>query len=101
MVPVLIALLALGYAVTSATCLPGRCNTADSSAGYSGSSSSASSSLNIAVALGQHVVAPLLLAAGLLVLIRRHGRVLVDRPQLCPHLAHTVAAAESSAAQQH
>eukprot|EP00882_Tetradesmus_deserticola_P028028 GHRQ01031196.1.p4 GENE.GHRQ01031196.1~~GHRQ01031196.1.p4 ORF type:complete len:100 (+),score=46.78 GHRQ01031196.1:1524-1823(+) len=99
MVPVLIALVALGYAVTSATCLPGRCNTADSSAGFS--TSSASSSFRIVLALGQHVVAPLLLAAGLLVLIRRHGRMLVDRPQLCPHLAHTVAAAESSAAQQH
>ncbi|KAF6258005.1 SacI homology domain-containing protein [Scenedesmus sp. NREL 46B-D3] len=100
LVPVLAALTALGYAVTSATCLALAHNASGSSARDSSSSSnsSGSSGHSIVVALGQHVVAPLLLAAGLLLLIGRHGRMLVDRPQLCPQLAHTVAAAESSAA---
>jgi hypothetical protein len=88
LLPIVIALAALGYAFTSATSL----------AGGGSSSSSASSREKIAVAVGQHVVAPLLLAVGLLGLVGRHGRMLVDRPQLCPQLAHTVAAAESGAA---
>jgi hypothetical protein len=99
LVPIIIALAALGYALTSATALAGH-HTSNSSPGSGGSgngSRAASKESSIAV-LGQHVVAPLLLAAGLLALVGRHGRMLVDRPQLCPQLAHTVAAAESSAA---
>jgi hypothetical protein len=94
LLPIVIALAALGYAVTSATSL--------ASGGSAGSSSSSVSSREkTVVALGQQVVAPLLLALGLLGLVGRHGRMLVDRPQLCPQLAHTVAAAESGAAVTH
>jgi hypothetical protein len=89
LIPIIIALAALGYALTSATALAEQ---------RTNSSSHPSSKENAIIALGQHVVAPLLLAVGLLALVGRHGRMLVDRPQLCPQLAHTVAAAESSAA---
>jgi hypothetical protein len=86
LLPTVMALAALGYACVSATALAGS------------SSSGASNREKVVVAIGQHVVAPLLLAVGLLGLVGRHGRMLVDRPQLCPQLAHTVAAAESGAA---
>jgi hypothetical protein len=91
LLPIVMALAALGYACASATSLAG------SSSGGS-SSSGVSSREKVVVSIGQHVVAPLLLAVGLLGLVGRHGRMLVDRPQLCPQLAHTVAAAESGAA---
>jgi hypothetical protein len=81
-VPILMALMALGYALTSlghvGSLLEGS------------SSSSGSSSRGGLLAVGQHVLAPLLLAGGLIALVQANGRQLVDRPQLCPALANTV-----------
>lgn len=90
LLPIVVALAALGYALTSAAALAE--HHSDSNSNSTSSNDSASKSV------GQHVIAPLLLAAGLLALVGKHGRMLVDRPQLCPQLAHTVAAAESGAA---
>ncbi|GBF98164.1 hypothetical protein Rsub_10576 [Raphidocelis subcapitata] len=42
--------------------------------------------------LASRVVAPLLAAAGLVLFVSKNGKHLVDAPQLCPHLANTVAA---------
>jgi hypothetical protein len=42
------------------------------------------------------VVAPLVVAACLVMLIVKYGRQLVKRPQLCPTLANTLAAAAAA-----
>lgn len=44
----------------------------------------------VAGLLLRHVALPLLLGLGLLLLLVRHGKHLVNKPQLCPHLAVTV-----------
>jgi hypothetical protein len=80
-VPILMALMALGYALNSLGHVSTLLN----------SSSSAQGGL---LALGQHVLAPVLVAGGLIVLVQKNGRQLVDRPQLCPHLANTVGYAD-------
>jgi hypothetical protein len=46
--------------------------------------------------VGARVFAPLLLAAGLVMLVVKNGKMLVDRPQLCPQLANTVVYAEQA-----
>lgn len=96
LVPVLMALAALGYALSSARALAVQ---EEEQQGSSSARNTHTGSIDLA-AVGKHVLAPLLLAAGLLMLVVKNGRQLVDRPQLCPQLAHTVAAAESSAKQQ-
>jgi hypothetical protein len=45
-----------------------------------------------AQAVGSRIVAPLVMAAGLVFFVQKNGKHLVDAPQLCPHLANTVAA---------
>ena len=89
-VPILLALMALGYALTSLSHVGSLLNSSSSSSRGSGSSGSSGGLL----AVGQHVVAPLLLAGGLIMLVQKNGRVLVDRPQLCPQLANTVGYAD-------
>jgi hypothetical protein len=76
------ALMALGYALNSL----GHVSSLINSSGSSGQGG--------LLAVGQHVLAPLLLAGGLIVLVQKNGRQLVDRPQLCPHLANTVGYAD-------
>lgn len=44
-------------------------------------------------AIGARIVAPLLMAAGLLFFVQKNGKHLVDAPQLCPQLANTVGGA--------
>jgi hypothetical protein len=88
--PILLALAALGYALASASLV-------GALLGCSGQASSGGRGSGL-LAVGQHVVAPLLLAAGLLALVGKNGRALVDRPQLCPALANTVGYAASAAA---
>jgi hypothetical protein len=80
-VPILMALMALGYALNSLGHVSTLLNS--SSSGHGG-----------LLALGQHVLAPVLVAGGLIVLVQKNGRQLVDRPQLCPHLANTVGYAD-------
>lgn len=85
-VPILLALAALGYALTSLNHI--------SSILHSSSSGSGGSGRGGVVGVGQHVLAPLLLAGGLLLLVQKNGAMLVDRPQLCPQLANTVGYAD-------
>eukprot|EP00775_Hariotina_reticulata_P001529 gene1529-1867_t len=54
----------------------------------------------VLAAVGARVFAPLLLAASLVMLVVKNGKMLVDRPQLCPQLANTVAYAEQAKQQQ-
>lgn len=82
-VPILLALMALGYALSSLSHVSSLLD------GSSGSSSGGG-----LLAVGQHVLAPLLVAGGLIVLVQKNGRQLVDRPQLCPQLANTVGYAD-------
>lgn len=86
--PILLALMALGYALTSL----GHVGSLLEGSSTSGSSSRGSAGNLLAV--GQHVLAPLLLAGGLIALVQANGRQLVDRPQLCPQLANTVGYAD-------
>jgi hypothetical protein len=83
--PILLALFALGYALTSLSHV---------STLIQSSSSSSSGGHGGLAAVGQHVAAPLLLAGGLIMLVQKNGRMLVDRPQLCPQLADTVGYAD-------
>lgn len=83
-VPILLALAALGYALASLNYISSIIH----------SSSGGSSGRGGVVAVGQHVLAPLLLAGGLLLLVQKNGAMLVDRPQLCPQLANTVGYAD-------
>jgi hypothetical protein len=85
-IPILLALIALGYALTSLSHVGSLLNSS-SNGGSSGSTGGL-------MAVGQHVLAPLLLAGGLIVLVQKNGRQLVDRPQLCPQLANTVGHAD-------
>lgn len=87
-VPILLALMALGYALTSL----GHVGSLLEGSG-SGSASSSKGAGGL-LAVGQHVLAPLLLAGGLVALVQANGRQLVDRPQLCPQLANTVGYAD-------
>ena len=89
-IPILLALIALGYALTSLSHVGSLLNSS-SNGGSSGSNGGSSGGL---FAVGQHVLAPLLLAGGLIVLVQKNGRQLVDRPQLCPQLANTVGHAD-------
>lgn len=82
-VPILVALMALGYALRSL----GHLGALLDAANPTGSKGSL-------MVVGQHVLGPLLLAGGLLFLVQKNGRMLVDRPQLCPQLANTVGHAE-------
>lgn len=96
LVPLLLALLALGYALHSLTLvLKGEAGSS-SSRGNSGGSVSASKVglRGLLSVLSGHVIAPLMLAYGLVVLVQKNGKMLVDRPQLCPQLANTVAYAD-------
>eukprot|EP00878_Enallax_costatus_P012846 GHUV01013414.1.p1 GENE.GHUV01013414.1~~GHUV01013414.1.p1 ORF type:complete len:193 (+),score=73.94 GHUV01013414.1:214-792(+) len=97
LVPVLLALLSLGYALHSLTlALKGELGSSSSSRGSTGRSLSAGKAGlgGLLSVLSQHVVAPLLVAYGLVVLVQKNGKMLVDRPQLCPQLANTVAHAD-------
>lgn len=82
--PILLALFALGYALTSLSHVSTLMQSSSSSSGGHGG----------LAAVGQHVAAPLLLAGGLIMLVQKNGRMLVDRPQLCPQLADTVGYAD-------
>jgi hypothetical protein len=82
--PILMALCALGYALASLGHL-GRLL----QRGGGGAKGGAGRGGALAAA-AQHVLAPLLLAGGLVALVVKNGRQLVDRPQLCPQLANTV-----------
>lgn len=88
-VPILLALMALGYALTSL----GHVGSLLEGNGSGGGSSSSRGAGGL-LAVGQHVLAPLLLAGGLIALVQANGRQLVDRPQLCPQLANTVGYAD-------
>lgn len=93
LVPILLALLALGYALNSLTlAAQGKLGGSSSSSGVGATSKAAL--WGFLSAFGQHVVAPLLVAVGLVALVQKNGKMLVDRPQLCPHLANTVAHAQ-------
>lgn len=94
LVPILLALLSLGYALHSLTLAAKGEHGSSSSLQGSGMGVSQAAVGSLLSALGQHVVAPLLVAVGLVVLVQKNGKMLVDRPQLCPQLANTVAHAE-------
>jgi hypothetical protein len=91
--PLLVVVLAVGYAVHGITLL---------TAGRLGDDSSSSSSSDaggvppLVQAAAQHILLPLVGAGLLLGLVVKNGKWLVDRPQLCPHLANTVAYAADS-----
>lgn len=92
LVPILLALFSLGYALHSLTLVAK--GELSSSSGLKGNGLSSNKAAGLIAALGQHVVAPLLVAFGLVALVQKNGKMLVDRPQLCPQLANTVAHAE-------
>lgn len=83
--------------------LPGQAGAAINHRGSSQSYTSADSAVHgpgsngtVLAAVGARVFAPLLLAAGLVMLVVKNGKMLVDRPQLCPQLANTVVYAEQA-----
>ena len=101
-IPVTFALFALGWAVRGINLLVRGKLTAGGSSSNEGDSlgtagNSSSGSINgsggaqeLLLAVGQHVVGPLVIATVLLALVVKNGKWLVDRPQLCPQLANTV-----------
>jgi hypothetical protein len=109
-IPVTFALFALGWAVRGINLLVrGKLTSEGGSSSVGGdgfgnagkSSSSSGGAQEMLLAVGQHVVGPLVIAAVLLALVVKNGKWLVDRPQLCPQLANTVvyaAAAEVTSA---
>lgn len=92
--PLLVIALAVGYAVHGITLLTaGRLGGLTDDTDHSSSSSSVPP---VVQAAAQHILLPLVGAGLLLGLVVKNGKWLVDRPQLCPHLANTVAYAADS-----